>query len=100
AKPFQKGKFSYVESTFRYPCNDELYNSSVLKIEPGDLPESIKDEFESTFTSGMNDGKYILNSETDFTDKPIRHFKYPDNKISPFMYDGTTEKLKYDQDSY
>lgn len=83
--PDTYGKFGYVESTFKYPCNEELYDSSTLKIEVGTVPLSIQQDFEDYFVSTTLGGYYVLNSDTDFRDKPIRHFKYPDNKVSPFM---------------
>jgi hypothetical protein len=86
AVPNEKGLFSYVESTELYPCNKELYDSSVLRIRPDDIPSSIQASFEAYYTTGVDaDGFYILNTETDFRDKPIRHYKYPDNRVSPFM---------------
>lgn len=85
ALPYKKGLFSYTESTETYPCNDELYNSQNLTISEDDIPASIKSDFESYFVDSIVAGEYVLNSETDFKDKPIRHFKYPDNKVAPFM---------------
>lgn len=89
---YEYGSFAYVESNLRYPCNEELYDSSWLKVKASDVPSSIKTKFENFFTnSGAIDsnGDYVLDvSETNFQDKPIRHFKYPDNNISPFMYNG------------
>jgi hypothetical protein len=88
AVPYEKGLFSYVESTEVYPCNKELYDSSVLKIRPQDIPTSIQEEFEDYYTDGIDiDGYYIMKAGTDFRDKPIRHYKYPDNNVSPFMSD-------------
>lgn len=83
--PDKKGTFSYVESTLKYPCNKELYDSSWLNISPSDLPEDYRNEFEQYYTNGIISGKYVLTNETNFMDKNIRHFKFPDNNISPFM---------------
>jgi hypothetical protein len=88
AVPYEKGLFSYVESTELYPCNKELYDSSVLRIRPENIPSAIQQEFEDYYTDGIDtNGFYILKPETDFRDKPIRHYKYPDNNVSPFMSD-------------
>lgn len=99
--PFEKGKFAYWESTEKYPDNPELFDSSTLKINPDRLnsvlPE-IKAEFEKVFTdSGATiNGNYLFKTEAwngetkkvaDFTCRNIRHFKFPDNSLAPFMYD-------------
>jgi hypothetical protein len=86
AIPNEKGLFSYVESSELYPCNKELYDSSVLRIRPQDIPTSIQASFEAYYTDGLDaDGFYMMKPDTDFRDKPIRHYKYPDNTVSPFM---------------
>ncbi len=85
AIPHKKGLFSYTESTITYPCNKELFDSSVLSIRQSDIPEEFRDEFEDYYVDGVVGSNYILNSSTDFRDKPIRHFKFPDNSVSPFM---------------
>ena len=86
---FQEGEFAYWESTIKYPCNKELYDSSELLIKPSDLASldtNVVTKFEGYFTNGLDaNGNYILNPETDFRDKPIRHFKFPDNCVAPFM---------------
>lgn len=99
--PFEKGKFAYWESTEKYPDNPELFDSSLLKIKPSRLdnllPE-VKQEFEDVFTdSGATiNGNYLFKTEAwngetkkvaDFTCRNIRHFKFPDNSLAPFMYD-------------
>lgn len=80
---------AYWESIRTYPCNSELWDSSRLKIKPSDIDIEYRAEFVKTFTQGglgnldIN-GNYILDSnKTNFQNKPIRHFKAPDNKISP-----------------
>ena len=85
ALPFKKGKFSYWESTETYPCNKELFDSSGLTIYNGDIPLSIRTDFENYYTTGTVDGQYTLSSDTDFRDKNIRHYKFPDNIVAPFM---------------
>src|SRR5690606_1230793 len=91
-QPYKQGIFSYWESSDTYPDNKELYDSSSLLISPEDLPESSKSEFEDYHTSGISDENYIWKIdekgkiETDFTCKPIRHYKFPDNEVAPFMW--------------
>lgn len=82
--PFEYGKFGYVESTEKYPCNQELYDSSGLVINPTQV-SGFSDEFETYFKDGLDgDGNYILkNAKLDNT--PIRHYKMPSNATSPFM---------------
>ncbi|MDC7250070.1 MAG: hypothetical protein PQJ49_09175, partial [Sphaerochaetaceae bacterium] len=86
--PFEFGKFAYWESTEEYPDNEELFNSQSLVINETDIPDSIRDEFEEYFVESTSNGDYTLSQDTDFRCKPIRHFKFPDSKISSFM---TTE---------
>jgi hypothetical protein len=84
--PYKYGLFSYVESTETYPCNNELWNSSTLTIAPSDLPTDIQSTFEDYYASGFDiKGNYILNSETNLMDKPIKHYKFPDNSVAPFI---------------
>lgn len=90
--PYARGKFSYWESTETYPQNKELYDSSKLKITPTDLQVLTTEDkalFKEYFVdSTVSGGTYTLKTSTDFTcDAPIRHFKFPDNNISPFMAD-------------
>lgn len=84
-QPYKKGKFAYVESTEKYPDNKELFDSSQLEIELNDIPDSYKTDFEQFYTSSNNGNSYTLNTETEFYCKPIRHFRFPDNIVSPFM---------------
>jgi hypothetical protein len=83
--PYQKGLFSYWESLEKYPCNNELYDSSDLVIKPSDIPEEYRDEFEEYYTDGIASGNYVLTGDTNFMDKPIRHYKYPCSTTVPFM---------------
>lgn len=94
AVPHKYGKLAYYESEEIYPDNQELYNSSKLKIKSSQLPGYLINEFESKFTNGVNeDGDYIwLEDNTgkeiiDFTCRNIRHPRLPDNQVSPFMYE-------------
>lgn len=83
--PYEKGLFSYWESLEKYPCNNELYDSSGLVIKPSDIPADYQDEFEEYYTDGLSSGNYVLTDESNFMDKPIRHYKYPCSTLIPFM---------------
>lgn len=86
ALPYKTGEFSYWESTEEYPNNKELYNASNLKIHIDDIPDEYRSNFEKYFKSKLtSDNYYILNDNADVTCKPIRHFKFPDNTVAPFM---------------
>lgn len=106
AYPFRKGKFAYWESTEGYPDNTELYDSTKLKISkdriegtvqnPTNLNFATIQEFKEVFTNGIVDNNYTFKAEpwegavkkvADFTCRKIRHFKFPDNNIAPFVYD-------------
>lgn len=86
AVPYQRGSFSYWESGLNYPDNSELYDSTKLKVKLSDIPESYRDGFSKKFSNGTNsDGSLKIKDSFNLTCKPIRHFKFPDNNISPFM---------------
>jgi len=89
--PFQKGEFSYWESTETYPNNSEVYDSSNLIVLESDLNLSPADKakFKEYYTESVIDGTYTLKTTTDFRCAHIRHFKMPDNRVSPFMYEST-----------
>ena len=95
ALPYKKGNFAFWESQQTYPDNPELFDSTKLKILPARIPANIKSQFESTFTNGLIGDFYKFKKESwqnttkavaDFTCRNIRHFKFPDNKVAPFMY--------------
>lgn len=107
--PYQKGEFAYWESTEIYPDNKQLYDSSELFIKESDLDLlSVidKEYFLNYYTDGGDKdiyGNYIWKEEvkevtgilapaTDLTCRPIRHFKFPDNTISPYIYADPTAK--------
>jgi hypothetical protein len=83
--PYEYGLFSYWESLERYPCNQELYNSSRLKIPVNSIPEDYREEFEEYYVNNTSGGYYELNTDADLTDKAIRHYKFPDSIKVPFM---------------
>lgn len=87
--PYQRGEFSYWESTKTYPDVKDLYDGSNLKIKPSHLnfqPYSLRTRFEDFFVEGYDSlGNYILKENlVDLRCKPIRHFKFPDNSLVPF----------------
>lgn len=94
--PYKKYKMAYWESTNDYPDNAELFDSSRLKIKPSHLSildESDKDDFIEYYTEGIDfDNNYILKDSTDLRCTPIRHPKFPDNTIAPFMIDNISHK--------
>jgi hypothetical protein len=83
--PYEYGLFSYWESIERYPCNEELYDSSKLKIPVERIPEDYREEFEEYYVNTQSAGIYQLNTEANFMDKGIRHYKFPDSIKVPFM---------------
>ena len=101
--PFAQGDFAYWESTRNYSDNKELFDSSSIKITSEDLntiPLDVKNEFLNNYTTLLTDidGNYIwaeeiktvteeLAPKVDFTCRPIRHYKFPDNRVSSFMSD-------------
>lgn len=93
--PHKYGKFSYWESEEIYPDNKELYDSSELEMNDSDLigmsPNMVL-EFKNYYVQGQQSGKYVWKQQnavplTNFACKPIRHFKFPDNRVIPFMDD-------------
>lgn len=83
--PSKKGKFSYWESVEKYPCNEHLWDSSKLIVPKSYIPSEYQQEFENYYVSSTQGGNYVLNTETNFMDKPIRHYKFPDSTKVPFM---------------
>lgn len=69
----------------KYPCNKELYDSSNLIIAIDKIPNSYKTEFEGYYVASISGTNYVLSQEANFMDKGIRHYKFPDNSISPFI---------------
>ena len=84
--PYKKGKFAYWESIVKYPDNSELYNSSTLTIDIDDLVD-LSNSQKDLFKEYYSDDNYTLDDRTNFTCKPIRHPKFPDNTVSPFIID-------------
>ena len=94
--PFKKYKMAYWESTVEYPDNKQLYDSSTLKIAQEDLnilSSEDKADFIEYYTNGFNtNGTYKLKDATNLRCKPIRHPKFPDNTVAPFMIDNLSHK--------
>lgn len=86
--PYKYGEFAFWESIIDYPDNNELYNSRLLDINTDDFSTvALATEFQSKYATGVDgEGNLALTADTDFTCQPIRHFKFPDNAVSPFMY--------------
>jgi hypothetical protein len=99
--PYQKGEFAYWESTETYPDNKQLYDSSDIFVKESDLDnlsEKDKENFIKYHTDGKDIyGNYIWKESvkeatgelapiTDLTCRAIRHFKFPDNTVSPYIY--------------
>ena len=95
--PYEYGKFGYWQSEETYPDNDELYNSSNLIINKNKIPNSIRVEFEEYFSEGENEDNYVLKSNLDLKCQPIRHYRFPDSCVSPFMNEEDLGRFK---DSY
>ena len=74
------GEFAYTESSENYPNNEFLWDSSNLKIHSEDV------ELPDYYYSGIDNNGYYILKNTDFRCKPIRHFKFPDNNIAPFIH--------------
>ncbi len=89
--PYKKGVMAYWESTEQYDDNKQLWDSSDIIIKQSDLSllsEKDKEEFIEYYTSGLDsNGNYILNN-ADFRCQPIRHPKFPDNTVAPYIIDN------------
>lgn len=94
-KPYQEGFFGYYESNRLYPNNKELYDAKDIKVSATSIPTKIKDLFENIFSDGINiDGDYILNENACIMSKNIRHYKFPDNNVAPFILNTTQAPLQ------
>lgn len=97
--PYEKGYFSYWESSEKYICNKELYDSSGLSIFESDLSslDAIdKQDFENYYAPTTDSsGQYNLTADTNFMDQHIRHYKFPDSRVSPFMSNYEQKPQKF-----
>jgi hypothetical protein len=90
---YMKGEMGYWESSFNYPDNKDLYDSSKLLIETSDIPKVYQAKFRQFYgKDGKSDkninGKSYFDLDekaTQFFCKPIRHFRMPDNITAPFI---------------
>lgn len=100
-REYEFGEFGYWESVEKYPSNFELYDSSRVRISPKDMTEEKKafmDGLIQYYGSAKNDGNgYYFdkgnnpdypNASVLFCQQPIRHYKFPDNIVTPFMSDN------------
>ena len=95
AVPYSKGDFSYWESTERYPCNSEMFDSSSLEISFLDIPQEKRDGLKYYADEDFATSKFIWRNDSNniplanFMERGIRHYKYPDNSLIPFMSDSS-----------
>ena len=89
---YKKGEMGYWESSFKYPDNKELYDSSNLKISTKDVPGVYEAKFRQWYgfpnSQDVTEGEntyFKLNDNSKFYCKPIRHYRMPDNVTAPFM---------------
>lgn len=85
--PYQHGDFGYWESTVKYPANSDLYDSSKIKI-PAVYSDIIERLEKYYIKSGTSE---VVFTDANMCQKPIRHYKFPDNTLAPFM--GTSSLL-------
>ncbi len=83
--PYKYGELGFYESTDKYPDNEELYDSSKLIINKSNITNSDLLSRLDLYKDSETTEQIILSDEADFRCKNIRHYKLPDNKISPFI---------------
>ena len=95
--PHRYGDFGYYESTIKYPCNKELFDSSDLVINSSDLPTAdMRTAFEANYVDTIaGNGDYTLNVNANFRDKPVRHYRFPCASKVPFMSDDSEAPGKF-----
>lgn len=94
--PYEEGKMAYWQSEEVYPDNAELYDSSKLRITYSDLQgltAKQRIDFDNYFKDSIEAGVYKLKTDLNLQCKPIRHHKFPDNSVSPFM--GTETPVEF-----
>lgn len=85
-RPYAKGDFAYWESFNNYPANFELYDSSKVKMSTSG--SDVRNKIISSLTKWYGSPKYDggkVSFDAMFCQKPIRHYKFPDNTVAPFM---------------
>lgn len=102
-RPYEYGDFGYWESTNKYPANFDLYDSSVVSMSSsggakrGEIISKLTEWYGSP--SAGEDGKVSFDAV--FCQKPIRHYRVPDNVVSRFMSAvGDSVLNQYDSMSY
>lgn len=83
--PFKYGELGYYESTEEYPDNQELYDSTDLIITKSLITNTDFLNKLSVYTDTDDGTTITLSDEADFRCKKIRHYKLPDNQVSPFI---------------
>lgn len=85
--PHVYGEMGYYESTDKYPDNAELYDSSSLIINKSRVTNAELLSKLDIYKQSETAEKIVLSDEADFRCQFIRAYKFPDNKISPFIRD-------------
>lgn len=95
-RSYEHGEFGYWESLERYPSNFELYDSTRVRIDTtsGDpkKKEILNKLSEYYGNPGVDSrGYYFIGKGSNYPEAnpvfcqlPIRHYKFPDNIVSPF----------------
>lgn len=83
--PSKYGTFGHYESTEKYPDNEELYDSSTLVIKKSLITSSELATKIQVYVEDETEQEYNLNENADFRCKNIRGYRFPDNKVSPFI---------------
>lgn len=83
--PYKYGELGYFESTDTYPDNQHLYDSSELIINKDKITNTDLLTKLDVYKDSETVTQIILSDEADFRCKNIRHYKMPDNKVSPFI---------------
>lgn len=102
-RPYAKGDFGYWESVNKYPANFDLYDSSVVKVsaEGGEKRSEIVSKLTDWYGAPTTDEKGLMSFDAVFCQKPVRHYRFPDNKVAPFMSAvGGSILNQYDSMSY
>lgn len=83
--PYKYGELGYFESTDSYPDNSELYDSSTLTINKNRITNTELLAKLDVYKQSETATEIILSDKADFRCKNVRHYKLPDNQVSPFI---------------
>jgi hypothetical protein len=83
--PYKYGELGYYESFDTYPDNQELFDSSNLLINKSNITNVDFLSKLKIYKKNETADVLALSEDADFRCKNIRHYKLPDNKISPFI---------------